>query len=163
MSRWKNRFFARTIAAGLMLLCSACVTAESSEIPAEFESISYQPVPTDMAEISAIEGNGNIELPASAHEIHAYTTGLRDIFIMVRFSMNASELVEFMSSTLCDYPLASSAVPKETVESQFDWWVPEQASYSEGCFGAKGHSHQQITIDMSDKDVYIVYVSTSTY
>jgi hypothetical protein len=115
-----------------------------------------------MPELSAIEGNAEIKLPPSAHEIHAYTTGMRDIFIMVRFSMNASQLPEFMDSTLCKEPLVNLPELQETIEDRFDWWNPDQAEYAEACSGKKEHSHQQIIIDMSDKDVYIVYVSTST-
>ena len=150
------------ILAALVLFFSSCVAAEPTEIAVELEATSYQPVPTNMPEILAMEGNAEIKLPPSAHEIYTYTTGMRDIFIMVRFSMNASELPEFMDSTLCDQPLAKSPGGQETVEDRFDWWIPDQAEYSETCSGEKEISHQQIIIDMSDKDVYIVYVSTST-
>ena len=163
MNNWKFQIFIRTVTAGLVLFCSSCVAAEPTVIAFEFEGSSYQPVPTNMPEISAIEGNAEIKFPPSAHEIHAYTTGMRDIFIMVRFSMNASELPEFMDSTLCDQSLAKSTGLQKAVENRFDWWVPDQATYSEECFGEKENSHQQIIIDMTDKDVYIVYVSTSTY
>jgi hypothetical protein len=164
MKKWSNRFFIKMATAGFVLLCSSCAVAEPTEIPVEsFESLSYQPVPTNMPELSAIEGNAEITLPSSAHEIHAYTTGMRDIFIRVRFSMNASELSEFMDSTLCDQPLAKSTALQETTGNRFDWWVPNQAKYAEECSGEKEHSHQQIIIDMSDEAVYIVYVSTSTY
>jgi hypothetical protein len=114
MNKWKNQFFVNLVIAGGMLLCSSCIVAQTTEeIPVEsFESLSYQPVPTNIPEISAIEGNAEIKLPPSAHEIHAYTTGMRDIFIMVRFSMNASELPEFMDSTLCTQPLANSCVKR---------------------------------------------------
>ena len=157
-----NRFVVRFAVAGLVLLFSSCASAKSTEIPVEsLESLSYQPVPTNMPELSAIEGNAEIQLPPSAHEIHAYTTGLRDIFIMVRFSMSASELPEFMDSTLCDQPLAKST--PQTLENRFDWWVPNQAKYAEQCSGEKNHSHQQVIVDMSDEEVYIIYVSTSTY
>ena len=60
-----------------------------------------------MPEISAIEGNAEIKVSPSAHEIDAYTTGLQDIFIMVRFSMDANELPEFMETTLCEQPLGA--------------------------------------------------------
>jgi len=165
MNKLKNRFVVKLVIAGGILLCSSCIVAKpTEEIPVEsFESLSYQPVPTNMPEISGIEGNAEIKLPPSAHEIHAYTTGMRDIFIMVRFSINASELPEFMDSTLCNQPLANSPGLQETVEDRFDWWIPDQAEYAESCSGEKEHSHQQIIIDMSDKSVYIVYVSTSTY
>jgi len=165
MKKWINRFFLNLVIAGGILLCASCVVAKpTEEIPVEsFESLSYQPVPTNMPEISAIEGNAGIKLPRSAHEIHAYTTGMRDIFIMVRFSMNASELPEFMDITLCNQPLANTRGVQETEEDRFDWWVPDQAEYAEVCSGEKEHSRQQIIIDMSNKDVYIVYVSTGTY
>ncbi len=114
-----------------------------------------------MPEISSIEGNAEIKFPSSAHEIHAYTTGLQDIFIMVCFSMDASELTDFMKTTLCDQPLDNSL--PQTVESNFNWWVPDQARHAEQCSGEKDHSRQQVIIDMSDEDVYIIYVCTSTY
>ena len=163
MNNWKYRFFIGIVTAGLVLFCSSCVAAEPTEILAELEGTSYQPVPTNLPEISSIEDNAKIKFPPSAHEIYAYTTGLRDIYIMVRFSMNASEISEFMDSTLCDQPLAKPTALHQTGEDRFDWWVPDQAQYSEECFGEKEHSHQQIIIDMSDTDVYIIYVSTSTY
>ena len=100
--RVENRFLARMVIIGL--IHSSCAVAEHSEPPVEgFEALSYQPIPTNMPELLAIEGNAKIKFPPSAHEIHAYTTGLRDIYIMVRFSMSAGELPEFMTNTLCDF------------------------------------------------------------
>jgi len=159
----ENQFFVRLVIIGLMFLFSSCAVVEPTEIASELEAVSYQPVPTNMPEIEAIEGNAEIKLPPSAHEIYAYTTGLRDIFIMVRFSMDASELPEFMKSTLCDRPLAQSTAEQEASGNRFEWWVPDQAQYSEECNAEKGNSHQQIIIDMSNSEEYIVYVSTSTY
>jgi hypothetical protein len=159
-----HRFFIGMVTVGLVFLGSSCAATEPTEISVEsFESLSYQPVPTNIPELLAIEGNAEIKFPPSAHEIHAYTTGMRDIFIMVRFSLNASELSEFMKSTLCDQPLAQSTTLQELTGNNFDWWVPDQAQYAKECNGEKEHSHQQIIVDMSDKEVYIVYVSTSTY
>ena len=156
--------FMYAMAIGLLFLCTSCAVAKPTEIPIEtFELQSYQPVPTNMPEISAIEGNAEIKLPTSAHEIYAYTTGMRDIFIMVRFSMDPNELPEFMSSTLCDQPLIKSKTLQKASENNFAWWTPDQAKYSEECFGEKGFSHQQIIVDMSDEKSFIVYVSTSTY
>ncbi|HET6823392.1 MAG TPA: hypothetical protein VFH34_12150 [Anaerolineales bacterium] len=159
----ENRFLVRLVIVGLMFLFSSCAVAEPTEIPSELEAFSYQPVPTNLPEIEAIEGNAEIKLPPSAREIHAYTTGLRDIFIMVRFSMDARELSEFMKSTLCDHPLAKSTTVQESSGNKFDWWVPDQAQYSEECNGEKGNSHQQVIVDMSNSEKFIVYVSTSTY
>ena len=159
----ENWFWVRVVTVNLMFLFSSCAVAEPTEIARELEAVSYQPVPTNMPEIQAIEGNAEIKLPPSAHEIHAYTTGLRDIFTMVRFSMDAGELAEFMKSTLCDQPLAQSSIVRESSDNRFDWWVPDQAHYSEQCNSEKGNSHQQVIVDMSNPEVFIVYVSTSTY
>ena len=70
-----------------------------------FTARDYYPTRPDSDTVSSIEGNAEIDLPSSAHGIYAYTTGLRDIFTRVRFSMNADELDEFMLSTLCQQPL----------------------------------------------------------
>jgi len=70
-----------------------------------FTARDYYPTRPDSDTVSSIEGNAEIALPSSAHGIYAYTTGLRDIFTRVRFSMNADELDEFMLSTLCQQPL----------------------------------------------------------
>ena len=162
MNNCKYKFFIGMVTAGLLLFCSSCVAAESTEIAVEFEGSSYQAVPTNMPEILSIEGNAEIKLPPSAHEIYAYTSGMREIFIMVRFSMNASELPEFMESTLCDQPLAKSTELQNTLAERFEWWVPDQAEHAEVCSGKEEHSYQEIIVDMSDNDEYIVYVRTST-
>lgn len=141
----------------------SCLAIESNtEIPVEGVAFTYQPVPTNMPELLAIEGNAEIKFPPSTHEIYAYTTGLRDIDIRVRFSMNASELSEFMNNTICNQPLEKTEEIQNLPENNSDWWTPEKAEYSEECYGEKGFSHQHIIIDMSDQEVYIVYVSTST-
>ncbi len=163
----KSRFVYVFIAAICCLFfnLTACnILMGKTETPlSEIESLSYQPVPTDMYVISAIEGNAYIKLPPSAQEIHSYTSGIRDIFIMVRFSMHSSELPEFLSSTLCTLPLVQTEVSQAAPMNKFDWWIPDQAQYSEECNGEKEHYHQQIIIDMSNKEIFIIYVMTSTY
>ncbi len=143
----------------------SCGTEHTDYIPVEsFEAHSYQPVLTDIPEISAIEGNADIKFPPSAHEIYAYTTGLRDIFIMVRFSMQSSELSEFMGNTLCNQSLSKSAPSsQEQLQNDPDWWTPNKAQHLEECSGEEGHSHQYVLIDMTNEEIYIVYVSTSTH
>ena len=158
------RLFVYVISLILLLvsLISCSPIESSTEIPVEGVAYTYQPVPTNMPELSAVEGNAEIKFPPSAHEIYAYTTGIRDIDIRVRFSMNASELSEFMINTICNQPLEKVEVVQNLTENNSEWWIPEKAKYSEECYGEKGFSHQQIIIDMSDQEVYIVYVRTST-
>jgi hypothetical protein len=147
------------------LFTVSCGAGHTEYVPVEsFDAHSYQPIPTDMPELSAIEGNADIKFPPSAHEIYAYTTGMRDIFIMVRFSMQPSELSEFIDNTICNQPLSKS-VPSshEQVENDPDWWTPNKAQHLEECSGKEEHSRQHVLIDMTNEEVYIVYVSTSTY
>jgi hypothetical protein len=56
-----------------------------------FTARSYYPARSDSHEVSFIEGNADITLPASAHDIYAYTTGFQEMSIKVRFSMNADD------------------------------------------------------------------------
>ncbi len=54
----------------LFLFTTSCGIERADYVPVEsFEAHSYQPVLTDIAEISAIEGNADIEFPPSAYEI----------------------------------------------------------------------------------------------
>ena len=157
------RTFIYAISISILFSFMVSCGTENTYLPVEsFEAHTYQPVPTDMQEISAIEGNANIKFPPSAHEIYAYTTGFRDISIQVRFSMQSSELPEFLNNTLCNQPLATSS-PQEQYQSDLDWWVLSQAQHLEECFGKTEHSRQHLFVDMTNEEVYVVYVSTSTY
>lgn len=128
-----------------------------------FTARDYYPSRSDSYETSIIEDNANIILPPSAREIYAYTTGFQDIFIQVRFSTNADELDEFMTSTLCQEPLRKIELEPSTYDGISGWWTPDQAEHLKGCTGNKDHSHQTVMVDMTDPSVYIVFVSNSTY
>lgn len=155
--------FQRLLSITFLVLAMAACSGGNNDIPVEtFADQSYQPFPTDMPEISAIEGNADIVFPPSAHEIYAYTTGFREIFIAVRFSMQSSELPVFMETTLCNQPL-KNVTSLETLSTDPKWWTPNQGKEVQDCYGENEHSHQHVIIDMSDKDIYIVYVSNSTY
>jgi hypothetical protein len=141
----------------------------SDDEPATESMIDYQPVPTDMGKIAALEGNADIQLPTSAREIYAYTTGFQDIFIQVRFSMDATELAGFLENSLCRAPLQDISTSKPAAGSGGpSWWEPEKARHLEICNGAKelsptASTRQTIYVDMTDPAVYIIYVNTSTY
>lgn len=150
-----------------LLLASACLVAvilfwwhvQNWEM---FTATNYYPLHPGSAALSSIEGNADIVLPPSAHEIHAYTTGLNEIDVLVRFAMSADDLDEFMKSTLCQEPLAQMNYEQRTVVDQVsEWWTPGQAEHLEGCTGSKDHIYQRIMVDMTQPDIYIVFVSVS--
>jgi len=129
-----------------------------------FTARNYYPSRPDSYEVSFIEGNADITLPPSAHNIYVYSTGLNEIDTKVRFSMNANELDGFMKRTLCKEPLKQMELPKQSsFDGTSDWWTPDQAELLKGCNGSKDHSHQRVMIDMTDSSLYIVFVSTSAY
>jgi hypothetical protein len=129
-----------------------------------FTARDYYPSLPESDEVSHIESNADITLPQSAHDIYAYTTGFQDIFIKVRFSMSANELDDFMKGTLCQEPLRKTEPGRPSAsDGTSRWWTPDQVEQLQGCTGSKDHSHQEIMIDMTDPNVYVVFVSTSTY
>ena len=44
-----------------------------------------------------------------------------------------------------------------------EWWIPGQGVRLERCAGSNQHTHQTVVVDMIDPDVYVVFVSASTY
>jgi hypothetical protein len=123
----------------------------------------YALYPSD-DEGSHIEANADVVLPLSAHDVFFYTTGFREIFTKLRFSMSATELDEFLNSTQCQEPLRwIKSGPESDSDGTSEWWTSQQARYLKGCTGNKEHSHQAIMVDVTDARVYVVFVATSTY
>jgi hypothetical protein len=123
----------------------------------------YASRPSD-DESSHIEANADVALPLSAHDVYFYTTGFREIFTKLRFSMSAAELDDFSNSTQCQEPPRwMEPGPESGSDGTSEWWTPQQASYLKGCTGNKEHSHQTIMVDVTDARVYVVFVATSTY
>lgn len=135
----------------------------ASQPPEGFESSSYQPYPTDQYILSAIEGNASIKLPPSATEIYEYTTGFRDISVWVRFNINPSELEGFLETTLCDQPLTIDDPQAHESYDYMPWWNLNKAQHLETCNVALEPDHQQIWVDWSDPNSFIIYVANSVY
>jgi hypothetical protein len=134
-----------------------------------FTATGYQPALTNIPEIQAIEGNAEIKIPPSARDIYSYMTGVQEIFVMVRFTINADELPMFLESTLCDEPLqkvSPSSQPSHTFDQ--DWWEPNLAVELESCDGGRElsettHFGQEILVDTTNSEYYIIYVTASMY
>ena len=125
-----------------------------------FTTMSHYDTRPDTQTISSIEGNTDITFPASAHDIYVYSNGFQEMSILVRFSMDADELDDFMTSTLCEEPLSRVETKQEPRgDEAFAWWTPYQAEHLKACRGRGNHIHQHIMIDMTDLDVYVVFVS----
>jgi hypothetical protein len=152
----------------ILLLVSvvACRWAkgDSENPPVEsFEANIYLPDIENTYEISSIEGNAEIIFPSSSHEIYAYTTGFREIDIKVRFSIDADEIIVFLNTTLCKEPVIEFSPDRVSVfESDLSWWTPFQGEVLRECTGKSEYSRQHIIVDMTNADIYIIYVDTGT-
>jgi len=130
---------------------------------AELEAEEYSPDLSNKAMISGIEGNAEFKFPPSARDIYAYTTGFQDIFIQTRFTIDADELQELISSTRCDGPLQSLKAPSGSSVSAFDWWKLSEAKTIMECSGSTEHFGQMVYVDVTNPEIYIVYIEGGTH
>lgn len=137
------------------------------QIPSEME---YTVCAHKLSEISAsdivmFEGNADIKFPASAQEIYAYTTGFREMYTAVRFSIKPGEFPAFLKTTLCGESL-QTIVPNATQRAgnygNIPWANPYHAQKLQYCTGASKSASQSIHVDMSDPSTYIIFISDST-
>ncbi|MBC7877983.1 MAG: hypothetical protein H7Y59_12510 [Anaerolineales bacterium] len=134
-----------------------------STVVQELEALDYEKDLSNTSVISAIEGNAEFKFPLSSREIFAYTTGLRDIYIQTRFAIDKADLDEFIDSTRCDVPLSTLTVPAEIASPQFDWWMLSSAKIVKGCKGTTENFEQEVYVDMSDFEIYVIYVRGGTH
>jgi len=129
----------------------------------ELEAEEYTPDLNDKAIISGIEGNAEFKFPPSSRDIYAYTTGFQDIFIQTRFTIDSGELEELIMSTRCEKPLESSDAPFRNSISTFDWWEIGEAKIVMGCSGSTEHFGQMVYVDMTNPEMYIIYIEGGTH
>lgn len=157
--KWWRRIFKR-IGISVLLICIVLLWnfCRNFDLFTEENYYSVQPVDN---ELDYVEMNADILVPPSAHEIYVYNSGFNEIIIYVRFSMNASDLQDFLASTHCQDEL--EIIEPDVRSGGLEWWRPDQAEILKVCFGREGPNRQTIQIDMSNPDLYIVYISNSVY
>jgi hypothetical protein len=111
-------------------------------------------------EPAEIEYFGGFTLPPSANNLYSYCSGMQNWFATARFEMSPEDLEEFVASTRLEEPLSSSAPPEVWENPVFPQDVE---SY---LYGKYEHSSppdyyaQEILIDTSNPDAFIVHVLT---
>ena len=155
-----------SVAVIVMGLCVFSIwPALNSEDP--FTVNVYQSLLIQNDDIRMIEGNAEIELPPSAREIYALTSGFQEMLTMIRFTIAADELSEFLANTLCEAPFEQ--IELDTVgafANDPDWWEPYLAENLMGCDGIHEYSDtqyciQSVRVDMTNVAEYTIYVTTS--
>lgn len=141
----------------IALLVSSCTSTNSiAPTPAsEFE--------TDTQDREVLEGSTEIQIPEQAFDLYGHIDGFRDIDTEIRFIIASSDFDKFLESTSCKLPLATDDV-RALFQNQLDrlWWKPTNALKFKWCHVNKEHLSQNILIDITDTDKYIVYIMTQT-
>jgi hypothetical protein len=119
----------------------------------------WDPFTTDEADPATINANAQIELPPSTRDIHVRVSGFREISTHVRFAIDATDLPQFLDSTLCNEPLApTNPAFQEEGSGDLSWWRPGDAQRLQECVGKRTGFYQHVLVDVSNPDTYIVYV-----
>lgn len=135
-----------------------------TELPmSELESEIYEEDLINTSVISSIEGNAEFKFPPSSRDIYAYTTGLRDIYIQVRFTIDKEDLEEFIDNTRCNAPLEAFLFPDVETNVRFSWWEVSKSNHLQSCTGSSEHFSQEVLVDMTNQEFYVIYVSGGTH
>ena len=118
----------------------------------------YDPLSADTNDPSIIEGNAEITLPPSVHNIQSHHEGLREIAVQVRFVMSANELPGFLEQHCKTEPNVSDIRQELQQRLDREWWTPTKATRFQWCSGDRENFSQTIFVDMTDSETYIVYV-----
>lgn len=157
-------FFVFTFSVFVLIKLQRIFSYEDMKTPmSEFESEIYEEDLSNISVISSIEGNAEFKFPPSSRDIYAYTTGLRDIFIQVRFAIDTNDLQRFIDSTKCNSDLQEIVASFEQTENQFDWWELSKSTELKMCSGSSENFGQEVYVDMSNLSFYIIYILGGTH
>jgi hypothetical protein len=111
----------------------------------------------------SLEGNTETKIPQSASDIHGLIDGFREITTYMRFTIPASDLEQFLSSTACTGSLLT-VNPSDAfrMTPAKGWWQIGQAKDVQWCSGAKEHLGQAVYVDMTNQKIFVVYVVAQT-
>lgn len=129
----------------------------------ELRQEAFQPAPTDVYLIRAIEGNTEIRLPASAREIYSVSDGFREIDACVRFRLPVGDLAGFLQSAHCQDLQPTTASNYACGSQDPVLKTPNPVTNLKGCTWAGEHFTQRVYVDASEPQSLIVYVFGSTH
>lgn len=139
------------------------IKSDENDVSTELTAVIYQPAPTPGSDLEMIEGNAEIKIPPSAREIHAMTSGFRELDTWVRLDLPADELTSFMDETRCTSPLASVNPDNYApLGGDPDWWQPYIATDLVECIGGHSYIYQHILVDRSNPKWFTIYVFSAT-
>ncbi len=135
-----------TILCGVVLFTlTACSTADAGQSSA--------------LDRATIEQYARIKLPASATDIHSYTESGMDRIILVRFTLPATDLSQFLRDAGYTEPLRNNYNPLSAWNGyDLPWLQPESAANFAGGIASELSFAKRIFVDTSDPQTYIVYL-----
>jgi hypothetical protein len=120
--------------------------------------------PIDVQDRTALEGNTGMIIPQSAGGIHGVINGSQKITTYMRFDIPASDLSEALKNTGCSTALNGTDDIRKQLQQypKRDWWTPEKAQKYVSCNATHEYVVQEVFVDLTDPQRYIVYVVAST-
>ena len=145
-----------------IFLAGALVWSSQPGPPTEAPLVQFGPI--DVEDRAALEGNTGMVIPQSAGGLHGVINGSQTLMTHMRFDIPASDLNEALKNTGCSTALTSVDDTRKQLQQypKRDWWTPEKAQKYASCNAAHEHIAQQIFVDMTDPQHYIIYVIAST-
>lgn len=139
-----------------VLFLSSPPAEQARQAPVEFG-------PVEVQDRTALQGNTETIIPASADGIHGVIHGSNGITTHMRFDIPSEALGEFMQTTGCDGTLDGEDIRVQFERNpQKEWWALDAAQTYSSCNGDTEHLAQLVFIDTTNPERYIVYVFTST-
>jgi hypothetical protein len=141
---------------GLLLVMLICGTCFISTLASTRESVSNCCCPE--SDPNQIEEVARFRLPPSTSNLWSWCGGMQGWAAYARFEMSPSDLNGFVSSTIVQPPLSTIGRPERLIASDQSEIPDEVSLYLYGLYDS-AEFDQEIFIDISDAEKYIVYLS----
>jgi hypothetical protein len=112
---------------------------------------------------SEIERRGRFKLPASYRNLDASSIAWQDCVIYIKFEMDAAELPMLLKSTYISKSLTQTTNPSSfsNIPPELNWNLAPSGKYLEGEGNNGREEYQEIVVDVTNPDHYIVYLITA--
>lgn len=143
---------------GLVVLFLVLILVSCGAILIWFTS--WDPFSSSINDPALLGINADFEVPESARNIEGYFEGLNNFSMYGKLDMDASDFEVFEANANCEMPFRPlNEIETRTrlnISSRFGWWQPSEQSLI--CTGRSDGCGKTLIVDISDPNVYTVYV-----
>ncbi len=146
---------------GCVALVAGSLVVGASDVSRTFDEAQYDTV-AEWPGATGFSEQFELEWPSSSRQIKVASDGFQDPIYQFRLTIDPADLDSFVASPGCSGLLEpENSQPLEgVIVEQLDWWKPESATSFQRCdvSDTPGRT-QQVMIDRTDSDQYVVYVA----